>query len=300
MAIYQYQRVLVWDSNPGGTVRLLRNGKVTVKDWLTGDVLEVATADDLGMVNVSTASGIIQYETASGFLSDPIVAPELLTAAATFSVSEDTAVADLVNDPVSSTRGALDTLLDARADSGALAAVESDVATLQTDMATAQSDISGLSTDVAGLDAQVTALQAVAVAQNELILHGVWHAQQSGSTPQVSLPNPFTSTMLVVPINMRVTWLTLVFDFWTFTANASNYWTFALQRNRGGTYTEIARVDTSGGVGIRVPLDFSSATWDTDAAVFQPGDLVILRLYETGTAANVQLPMTWSMKYEPL
>lgn len=115
MAVYTYQKVLVWDTNPGGVVRLLRNGTVTIKDWFTGDVIDSVTADAMGMVTVTTGFGVITYTTPSGFVSEPIVAPELLATAASFAISEDAAVAALLADSGSSTRAGADALYAHRA-----------------------------------------------------------------------------------------------------------------------------------------------------------------------------------------
>lgn len=117
MADYQFEKVLVHDILPGGGVRVVRGGSVDVIDWMTGDVVGQATADASGHAVVSTTDvGIIQLRSASGFLSEPIVAPELLIAAAVFGVSEDDAVAALLNSPGSSTRDALAGAVSGKAD----------------------------------------------------------------------------------------------------------------------------------------------------------------------------------------
>lgn len=109
MTLYAYHQVLVWDAAPGGVMRLLRNGAVTVKSWPAGDVVDTLTSDAQGQVDfTATDVGAVTVTSPNGLQSAPIIAAELLATAASFVVSEDAAVAALVADSGSSTAGAVD------------------------------------------------------------------------------------------------------------------------------------------------------------------------------------------------
>lgn len=116
MATYAFDKVLVWDVNPGGVVRTLRNATVTVRDGATNAVLQTVTADANGRVQFSTTDvPTVVIESALGF-TQRVTSQDAVEAAAGFTVSEDAAVAALVGDGGSGTRAALDPLLSPKAD----------------------------------------------------------------------------------------------------------------------------------------------------------------------------------------
>lgn len=108
MTDYAYHQVLVWDVNPGGVMRLLRNGAVTVKSWPAGAVVASLTSDAQGQLDFTlTDIGAVTLTSPSGVQSPPIVAAELLATAASFVMSNDAGVAGFVGNPASATTLAL-------------------------------------------------------------------------------------------------------------------------------------------------------------------------------------------------
>jgi hypothetical protein len=107
VATFDFQTVLVWTTNPGGVVRLLRNGAVTVYNAATDAALFNLTSDSQGLVSFTTTDVPTVYLKTTGWTSGHITAASAIEAAAAFTVSEDAAVANLVNDPGSSTRAGL-------------------------------------------------------------------------------------------------------------------------------------------------------------------------------------------------
>jgi hypothetical protein len=109
VATYSFQRVLVWDVNPGGAMRTLRNGQVSVYNAATDALLFTVTSDANGMVSFATTDvPTVYFVSPGGLVSEHITAASAIEAAAAFTVSEDAAVQALVNDTGSATRGALD------------------------------------------------------------------------------------------------------------------------------------------------------------------------------------------------
>lgn len=96
MASYAFQTVLVWDTNPGGVVRLLRNGAVTVYNAATDAVLLNLTSDSQGLVSFTTTDVPTIYLKTTGWTSPHITAASAIEASAAFTVSEDAAVATLI------------------------------------------------------------------------------------------------------------------------------------------------------------------------------------------------------------
>lgn len=116
MPSYAFDEVVVWDALPGGGLRTLRGGKVTVKNAATGAVLATLTATAQGRVSFTTTDvPTVILETTDGF-QRRVTAAAAIEAAAGFTVSEDAAVAALVGSSGSSTRGALGALYPAKGD----------------------------------------------------------------------------------------------------------------------------------------------------------------------------------------
>lgn len=109
MATYDFRLVLVTDINPGGTLRTLRNGTITIKSAADDSTLFTATTDQNGAAEFTTTDvPTIYYVTANGFVSNHITAASAVEAAAAFTVSEDAAVAALISGAGTSTQAAGD------------------------------------------------------------------------------------------------------------------------------------------------------------------------------------------------
>lgn len=107
MATYSFQQVLAYESNPAGGLRLLRNGSVQVFNAATAALLDTLTSDSRGMVTFTTTDVPTVYLTTLSWTSAHITAASAVEAAAAFTVSEDNAVAALINNPASNTTAAL-------------------------------------------------------------------------------------------------------------------------------------------------------------------------------------------------
>jgi len=93
LTTYNFDKVLVWDASPGGVMRLLRGGSVTVVDYATGLDLFVQQSDSDGHATFTTTDvPTVVLRTPKGFESEPITAPAAIAAAANAGVSSDAAI----------------------------------------------------------------------------------------------------------------------------------------------------------------------------------------------------------------
>ena len=107
MATYDFDQVLVWDVMPGGGVRTLRNGTVSVVNPATSAVIQTVTSDSAGRVAFATTDvPTVVLRNVSGF-ERRLTSSTAIEAAAGATVSNDASVAALVG-TASSTRSALD------------------------------------------------------------------------------------------------------------------------------------------------------------------------------------------------
>ncbi|WP_205860616.1 glycosyl hydrolase family 28-related protein [Phycicoccus sp. HDW14] len=119
MANFDFEQVTVWDVLPSGGIRTLRGAKATIRDATTRAVLATLTSDRNGLLSFTLENKPIAIlETVTGY-ERVIVSHTALAAAASFTLSEDAAVAALVGDGLSGTRGALEPLYGNRVVRGA-------------------------------------------------------------------------------------------------------------------------------------------------------------------------------------
>lgn len=84
MTTYNFDKVLVWDASPGGVMRLLRGGYVTVVDYNTGLDLFVQQSDNNGHATFTTVDApVVTLRTPKGFQSEPITSSDAVLATAT-------------------------------------------------------------------------------------------------------------------------------------------------------------------------------------------------------------------------
>lgn len=113
MATYAFDKVLVWETGPSGTLRVLRNGTVKVRNATTDALIYTLTAGSDGRVTFTTTDlPTVVLEAPSGF-RERVTSSDAIEASAAFAVSEDAAVAALVNSPTSGTRAAVNGRLHA-------------------------------------------------------------------------------------------------------------------------------------------------------------------------------------------
>lgn len=116
MTTYNYEKVLVWEAT-GGTVRVLRNGRVTATNPDTGAApanlmqggvpVTFLTSDAQGSLEFQADDPKVRLTSPNG-LSEVVVAPQAVIDAVGAAVSSDAAVAGFVNNPASATRVAGD------------------------------------------------------------------------------------------------------------------------------------------------------------------------------------------------
>lgn len=282
MASYSFQQVLVWDVNPGGAIKALRNGTVTVKNATTDATLFVVESDQNGLVSFTTTDVTTVYLVSPGGLtSGHITAASAIEAAAGASVSEDVAVAALVADSGSGTRAALES------DFGTKAQQDTNTSAL----ATVQSSIGGLldarfMSDIA--DPWDGMAQAAAVASERARIERL----MTGTGTRVALGRRGDDYNLYQELSPGIWWrITLAYDPTTGGQHHSLYqsviglpmqtvdqtdasWVFTVP---GAGWVTTSNATAYGGSYIRNDSTGATATWTTPSGVTKVG----LRAFRT-------------------
>jgi hypothetical protein len=159
------------------------------------------------------------------------------------------------------------------------------------------------------MDGQIDSVQLTAVHKSQMIVCGGWQSMSSDATAKSQIVNGFTGTLFVAPFPLKITGFYVAFDFWdAIRQTGANWWSLYLDRLRGGSFGRIAGRNFSDGtdgitgtLAARTPLNFAtSSIWSTSNAQLTTGDILTLRPTETGAASPIQLPLSWTCRYEPL
>jgi hypothetical protein len=160
VATYDFQTVLVWDTNPGGVVRLLRNGSVTVYNAATDAALFNLISDSQGLVSFTTTDVPTVYLRTTGWTSEHITAASAVEAAAAAGVSNDAGIKTAIANPTSQSGSYLNSTFAPVAEPVAVAGLANRIQVVEAPLIPERYGAVGDGTTVD--DAAFTALAAVA------------------------------------------------------------------------------------------------------------------------------------------
>ena len=283
--------LLVWDRlgssvrvKPFGTAQVLdptTNAAVTVVQ--NGQSTSVVTADGAGRVSFVAQQGLLKM--VSGGL------------------------VQLVTSPEAATQGAA----NAAAAQAAQAAAEKAASSLKTntDAATATANTAKTTADTAkttadATQAQQTQLMLVTPTVDELV-QSVFISTYSfnGAAPAATLSGSVTLSVWAAPFACRIVAATLVFDYFSITADDTNYWGFRFEALRDGTargaMSEVLTKVTGGqAIVARKPVRYAGVAWDANNSLMAEGDVLTFKPSKTGAPANVNLPVAVTFRYVPV
>lgn len=157
---------------------------------------------------------------------------------------------------------------------------------------------------VAPVQAAVTALAGTAATVDELIFSMRIDCNYSGTTATVELTTTTSSTLMVAPFALEIVDVTLSFERYNLAADNTNYARGWIQKVSSGTTTQMTTTKTTQatapGEAIVARRPWSLTGAGVTGNPLAAGDLLQLTLGVTGAPANIQLPVTVTVKYRPL
>jgi len=290
--------LLVWDRlgssvrvKPFGTAQVLdptTNAAVTVVQ--NGQSTSVVTADGAGRVSFVAQQGLLKM--VSGGLVQLVTSPEAATQGAA-----NAAAAQAAQAAAEKAASSLKTNTDAATATANTAKTTADTAKTTADTAKTTADAT---------QAQQTQLMTVTPTVDELV-QSVFISTYSfnGAAPAATLSGSVTLSVWTAPFACRIVAATLVFDYFSITADDTNYWGFRFEALRDGTargaMSEVLTKVTGGqAIVARKPVRFAGVAWDANNSLMAEGDVLTFKPSKTGAPANVNLPVAVTFRYVPV
>lgn len=128
----------------------------------------------------------------------------------------------------------------------------------------------------------------------------------SGGTLSASLGSSTRFTLMTLNVPVRILSVAVSFEYFSLGASDTSYWTCFLEKgNEAAGFPDIAARSTqntganaNGAIVKRTPWTFDAAAWgNADVAA---GELLAVNWAPTGSVANLEFPVNYTIRYQPL
>lgn len=159
--------------------------------------------------------------------------------------------------------------------------------------------------DSVNADLQATKA-AVPTIEEQMVTAFMASWPDASGNPITHVPWSYRVTLLVAPIPLKILSVAASFEYWNLAASDTAYWTGTVEHGtQAAGFTAVAVRSTqntganaNGGVTQRTAWTWDAAVWQD--VVYNAGDLMTIDWAPTGSPAYQVLPVTYTIRYEPV